>query len=440
MPRAAALALALGFGLGCGETPDAVEGRPWLPADVAPKLIALSPAELPPPPPDVTNGYADDPRAQALGQKLFFDPRFSGPLLDRDNTGAPGTLGLKGEVGKVACASCHDPRAGFSDVRSPRRQISLASGWTRRRSPALLDFGQASVLNWDGRHDTAYNQVFGVIESPLEFNSSRLFVAQQIIQFYKDEYEAIFGPLPDLSAYAPLGPEDAGCATMPSDPMSERCLKPGHDDDAVIRVVVNMGKAIGAYERLLTCGPSRFDAWVNSDPNALTAEEQAGAALFVHVGCDDCHAGPYLTDQRFYNVGAANHLVNFIAPFDDPGAAMGISAARADRLNASGPFSDGDDGRLEAFTQSTEELRGAFRTPTLRCVSGRPSFLHAGQLRSLEDAVAFFNRGGDPAGFQGVRDTRMVPLGLNAEQRAQLVAFLRALDGQGPPPELLEAP
>ena len=38
------------------------------------------------------------------------------------------------------------------------------------------------MLNWDGRHDTLWSQAIGVIESPVEFNSSRLFVAQQIFR------------------------------------------------------------------------------------------------------------------------------------------------------------------------------------------------------------------------------------------------------------------
>src|SRR6185436_6090391 len=107
----------------------------------------------PAPPPDATNAYADDPRAAALGQALFFEPRFSGPLLEDDNDGTTGTLGVQGQTGRVSCAGCHLPEVDFLDGRSTRRQISLASGWTQRRTPSLLDFGQASILMWDGRRD-----------------------------------------------------------------------------------------------------------------------------------------------------------------------------------------------------------------------------------------------------------------------------------------------
>jgi cytochrome c peroxidase len=415
--------------------------HPDLPADVLVRLQAHSPAQMPPPRPDPTNQYADDERAAELGHKLFFDPRFSGPLLDDDNDGAPGTLGKQGEVEKVACAGCHISTAGFLDTRSARGQLSLASGWTRRRTPSLLDFGQATILTWDGRRDTAFNQIFGVVESPLEFNSSRLFVAQQIARLYKTEYEAIFGALPSLDAYETISAAEAGCTTLPADPLVERCPKPGHDDPEVIRILVNAGKAMGAYQRQLVCGPSRFDEWMHGSLDALNAEEQAGAQVWVKASCDQCHAGPHFTDQKFYNVGAANLQPNFIEPYDDPGAIGGLVAATTDPLNSRGEYSDGYDGRLDdVIPEDSSVLVGAFRTPGLRCVSQRQSFMHAGQKRSLEDAIQLINRGGDSLGFQGTKDPRIVPLNLTSEERAQLAAFLRALDGPGPSAEWVSVP
>ena len=82
--------------------------------------------------------------------------------------------------------------------------------------------------------------------------------------------------------------------------------------------------------------------------------------------------------------------------------------------------------------------RGRFKTPSLRCVSRRPSFMHTGEYRSLEDVVLFFNRGGDTQGFLGVSENH--PRDLTPEERGQLVAFLRALDGDGPDPSLVVAP
>jgi cytochrome c peroxidase len=208
------------------------------------------------------------------------------------------------------------------------------------------------------------------------------------------------------------------------------------DQTAVTRVVVNVGKAIGAYERLLTCGPGRFDAWMAGDATALTAEEQRGAQVFVGPGqCAPCHAGPYLSDQQFHDVGLApGEVASAFVDADDHGAAAGIAAAIADPSSSKGMFSDGDDGRLP--TQGAPSLEGSFRTPTLRCVSRRPSFMHTGQLRTLEAVVDFFDRGGDDMAFYGKKE--IVPLGLSAQQKSDLVAFLKALDGPGPSSALLQ--
>ena len=81
-------------------------------------LATLSPSALPHAPTDVSNRFADDPKAAALGQKLFFEQAFSGKLLDGDNDGSASALGRKGETGKVSCAGCHVANAGFLDNRT----------------------------------------------------------------------------------------------------------------------------------------------------------------------------------------------------------------------------------------------------------------------------------------------------------------------------------
>jgi cytochrome c peroxidase len=206
----------------------------------------------------------------------------------------------------------------------------------------------------------------------------------------------------------------------------------------VSEVVVNLGKALGAYERLLSCGSSRFDSWMSGDTEALSFAEQRGAQLFVgKAGCVTCHSGPYLSDQKFHNVGLKPQPVAVVfLDADDRGAARGLELALGDPLNVRGKFSDGDDGRLPDTV--TPEMEGAFRTPTLRCVAQRPSFFHTGQVRTLDEVVAFFGRGGDRFGFPG--KSELSPLGLSDEERGDLVAFLRALDGPGPDSSLRESP
>jgi cytochrome c peroxidase len=155
------------------------------------------------------------------------------------------------------------------------------------------------------------------------------------------------------------------------------------------------------------------------------------------AGCIDCHSGPNLSDGQFHNVGLlpAPVAVAFVGA-NDRGAGAAIPLALEDPLNSRGALSDGDRGLLPASADASHE--GAFRTPSLRCIGEQPSFMHTGQLRSLEQVGRFFDRGGDPGGYPGTSE--ITRLGLSEEERADLVAFLRTLDGAGPPPELLVEP
>jgi cytochrome c peroxidase len=394
-----------------------------------------------PPSPDPSNRVADDPLARSFGQQLFFETSLSGRLIDRDNDGSSSTLGVVGEAGRVSCAGCHVPTTGFIDSRSPHRQISLAAQWTKRRAPTLLEVGFLPVFNWDGRRDTLWNQALGVMESAQEFNSGRLFIAQRIFGKFRTEYEAIFGvmpPLDDLLRFPRLDPLEVGCEAGPAE--TARCRgKPGdgadydgmtaEDQTAVTTVAVNVAKAIAAYQRLLRCGPGRFDQWLAGDPSALSESEQRGAGLFVGAGkCASCHTGPTFSDGKFHNVGLrpATVAVAF-TDSGDRGAGAGVALSLVDPLNGKGAFSDGDPGTLPE--SAGPELEGAFRTPTLRCISAQPSFMHTGQHRSLASVVEFFNRGGDAAGYPGANE--LVPLELDDEQKADLVAFLGSLQGPG---------
>src|SRR5919202_3185480 len=67
----------------------------WSPQEVA-TLRSLSLSSLGPVPADPSNAVADDPRAAALGQALFFDTRISAN-------------------GKVSCATCHKPEREVTD-------------------------------------------------------------------------------------------------------------------------------------------------------------------------------------------------------------------------------------------------------------------------------------------------------------------------------------
>lgn len=405
------------------------------------------------PPPDPSNRVADDAQARVLGRRLFFDPSLSGPLIDSDNDGSSATLGVMGEPMRVSCAGCHVPESRFVDTRSNHRQISLGAQWTSRRAQTLLEIAFAPLYNWDGRRDSLWGQALGVIESEREMNSGRLFVAQQMFARHRAEYEALFGPMPDLSDTARfpyIAPEDAGC--WPRRTLEGTVLdchgRPGdgaeydglseQDKALVTEVLVNTGKAMAAYVRELRCGPSRFDAWLDGDASALSRSELRGALLFVgEAGCVSCHSGPRLTDGAFHNVGLAPATVAVaFTDLHDRGAGEALPLLAADPMNMHGVHSDGV--RDVPLPTPGPSLEGAFRTPTLRCIGTQPSFMHTGQLRTIEQVVAFFDRGGDRQGFEGTSEIHA--LHLDERERADLAAFLRALDGPGPAEALLSPP
>ncbi len=425
-------------------------------------LQELSPPGLPEPPFDPTNPVADHPGARALGRSLFFDPGFSGKLLDSDNDGSHGGTGLQGEAGKVSCASCHMPEQGFSDFRTHEERISLGAGWTRRRAPAIFDVGHATLLMWDGRFDSLQRQALAVFESPLEGNSSRLFVAQEIARRYATEYQAVFGDDPrDVlqNSYPQLTAETTGCSlpldgtTTPDPTCSEGELHGMPGDNAefdgltpqqqarVTEIALNAGRAIGAYERKIRCGKSRFDIFMAGNEKALTASEKRGAALFVEeAGCVTCHNGPFLSDQEFHNVGVRAEIIAGIGDegFRDEGALIGLEQLIEDPLNSLHAPGSTSDGRVPNDVDPAK--LGAFRTPMLRCVTRRPSYMHAGNLQTLEEVVTFFNEGGHASdstkGYLG--QSEIEPLGLSEQDERDLVAFLKALDGVDPlDPDLL---
>ncbi len=434
--------------IGCsskGDGPSVTPGGTSFTDDERALIATLAPPTLPPSKPDPTNRFGDDANAAALGKQLFYDTRFSGVLWEGDNDGSEAALGKLGDTGKVACAGCHQPDAAFADHRSLGHAVSLAAGWTLRRSPSLYDVGQTSLIMWDGRRDSLFSQVFGPIEARNEMNSSRLFVAEQLFEFHRADYEKVFGampPLDDAKRFPVLTPATTGCKGAGTSPKECHGM-PGDgaefdgmtaaDQDAVTGVIVAFGKAIAAYERTLHCGPGRFDDFAHGKTEALTASEQRGLQVFLGKGkCVGCHSGPFFSDEKFHVVGLHAELVatTVIDP-DDQGAVVGLASVLTDSLNSKGKWSDGDDGRLPASVDPS--MLGALRTPMLRCGGGRQSFMHTGQLHTLEAVVDFFARGGDPHGFAGKNELQ--PLILDDTEKADLVAFLKALDGTNPTKE-----
>ena len=86
-----------------------------------------------------------------------------------------------------------------------------------------------------------------------------------------------------------------------------------------------------------------------------------------------------------------------------------------------------DRGRF--VTSGNRDELFAFRTVTLRQVGATAPYMHDGALETLADVIEFYDRGGgDEETIPEDRiDAQLVPLGLSAQEKAQLEAFLLAL-------------
>jgi cytochrome c peroxidase len=380
----------------------------WSKGELA-TLRGLSLASLPPLGPDPSNRFADDPRAATLGQRLFFDKRLS---VD----------------GTVACATCHIPAQQFQDGTALGRGV----GTTDRRTMPLAGIAYSPWLFWDGRKDSLWSQALGPLESPVEHGGTRAQYARLIARQYRGEYEALFGPLPDLSD-AERFPAAAGPVADPVAKAAWEGMAP-EDQELVNQVFANIGKAIAAYERQIMPGPSRFDAYVDAairGDNAAMRElfsldEAAGLRLFIGKGqCINCHNGPLLTNNDFHNTGVP--AVPGLP--EDAGRASGLLTAQADPFNCLGSYSDAepaDCGELRfAKVDEHTQLR-QFKPPSLRNVAERAPYMHAGQFESLRRVLEHYNQApAAPAGH-----SELQPLSLTEQELAQLEAFLRTLSGE----------
>lgn len=359
-----AICLALGLGA-CGSVADKVFCGSSANCDWSSQewTALASLANVPPPPADRSNSFVGVPAAEALGQKFFFDTRFSGTATQFDNLRRPVlpafARAAKGTPVALSCASCHDPNRGGIDDASPGG-VSIGAGEFDVNAQPTINSAFYTLLFWNGRTDSLWAQALAANEGAVSMNSTRLRDAWVIADFYRADYAATFAatPLPltgkstDVQPLletdgARVGQCKLNAATCPTDmgcrqaqdatgtmvgcwprfplngkPGSKAGCQPGDltepfgdawdcmvkdDQDLVTRVFVNFGKAIAAYETKLVSRDASFDAFVSAGPGsaAISVSAQRGARLFVgKAACNECHNTPLLSDNQFHNVGA----------------------------------------------------------------------------------------------------------------------------------------
>jgi cytochrome c peroxidase len=390
---------------------------PWivLAALLAASRAGAQPPPLPPPlqplpAPPQPAGNPVTPAKAMLGKALFWDEQ-----LSSTNT--------------VACGTCHRPSSGGSDPRSSLLNAADATNpgpdgvfgtpddvtgspgvvlndptgaylWsgtfgarvqvTPRLAPAHINAAYGPQLFWDGRASGAFvDPVSGATVLPagaaLESQAAGPPVAdaemahtgrdwlQVALRVASSSPLALAQNLPvDLAAFL----DGRDYSALFADAFGSAEVTPA-------RIVM----AIASYERTLVSNRTPFDSTIVG-AQVLTPQENAGRQLFGQLPCASCHAGALMSDNQFHYIG--------VRPAAEDAGRMIVTHLQQDQ--------------------------GAMKTPSLRNVALRSSYMHDGRFHTLADVVAFYSRGGD---FNAPnKDPRIVPLNLTPQQQASLVAFL----------------
>ena len=160
----------------------------------------------------------------------------------------------------------------------------------------------------------------------------------------------------------------------------------------------NVGKAIASFQHTVLSGNSpadRFDQ--GQEEGAISAQAQHGLLLFREkTRCTKCHSGFNLTEDKFRNIG-----IGWDANTVDLGRYM--------------------------VTKNAEDI-GAFKTPTLREIARTAPYMHDGRFKTLEEVVDFYNQGAIKNPYL---DVTITPLELTEQEKQDVVAFLKSLNGEG---------
>jgi cytochrome c peroxidase len=236
-----------------------------------------------------------------LGRMLYYEPRLS-------------------KSQKISCNSCHD-LATYGVDHQPTSD-GHAGKLGDRNSPTVYNAAAHFAQFWDGRAPDVEEPAKGPVLNPVEMAMAGEASVVAVLQSMP-EYVELFAK------------------AFPGDP------KPISYD--------NMAKAIGAFERKLMT-PSRWDALLAGDQNALTPEEQVGLKTFLDAGCQSCHSGALLGGTSYQRLGAAKAYPN-----------------------------NADPGRYKLTKNDAD--KAVFKVPSLRNIDKTGPYFHDGHVADLRDAV-----------------------------------------------------
>src|SRR5262245_22257347 len=122
----------------------------------------------------------------------------------------------------------------------------------------------------------------------------------------------------------------------------------------------------------------------------------------MKADCSSCHVGFNFTDEAFHNIG------------------VGWNAEKND-------FADYGRFVISPIGSKNHAELGAFKTPTVRDAVNTAPYMHDGSLKTLEEVVEHYNKGGNP---NPTLDRDIKKLNLTDAEKADVVAFMKALTGE----------
>ncbi len=305
--------------------------------------------------PDMAAPPDNPPTAEtvALGRKLYYEKG-----LSVDNS--------------IACASCHDPEAGFADPNQFSEGVGGKFGG--RQAPPVMNAAYFTTQFWDGRAASLEEQAGGPVENPIEMAFTHEGVVERLSE----------------------------------DPVYTELFKEAWGEGPIAFEMV--AKSIASFERTVLVGNSPFDRYMfGGDKEAMSEDAIRGLDVFTDPekgNCEVCHeineeeGYALFTDNKFHNLGVGAELDGSMA----------------------------DIGRFEVSQVETD--KGAFKTPHLRNIADSAPYMHDGHLKTLKEVVDFYVGAGNSNDF---RDEEIHELDhLSAQERADLIAFMEALSGEYP--------
>lgn len=275
--------------------------------------------------------------------------------------------------GSRSCASCHNSEKAFTD--GLKTNISLKGKNLNRNTPTLTYASFQNAQFWDMRQLDLEKQSVDVIENVDEMHGSLAAIHSKISS--DNEYIQLF-----------------------------RKAYPKSDKTEAWQIQ----NAISSYVRSLNSFDSRFDSYMRGNKDAINTEEIQGMNLFMgKAKCATCHFTPLFNGTVPPNFAKTEHEV--VGTPED----------------ASGKRLSKDEGRY-IFNQLSQ-LKGAFKTPTLRNVAVTAPYMHNGAYMALEEVVEFYDLGGG-TGLGLTVENQTLPtdkLNLTAAEKKALVAFMKTL-------------